>query len=726
MAAYRYGNEVLGPIRIRQMVPAFIAVTCILICLLLNWGANRQQYIILLAFQKAENALTDFRIKHGKLAPRDPRLMLLAIDDDSVQLKQSNVLSDEEIAASPALQAMMQYPFPRNFYPYLLDRLFNAGARFVVFDMLFLSETNNDPALKAALDKYRDRVVIGWNFVEDDAKRSSSIAGNGGVFQFPSRTLIPLNASPYDPLDGRLGMVNVWPDSDDIVRSAFYHKHLKSERQDYDTLAMRTATKLGEKTSIPVDTRPYLIHWTGSNIAAFSIDTGFLTYPIYEIFVPKIWESNYKNGEIFRDKIIYVGAKGNFTNDVLKTPFGPMPGVEIHLNALNSLLHGDFINETPYWINVLLIVGCGLLAGVILYRVHSPVLAFLCFSIIGVVYLGTAQIIYNQYQLLIQIFFPMACFGSIGVFGSTYEFLLEQIERRRTRATLERYVSKNLVRELLDNPETFYNKLGGVRLPITALFSDVRDFTTMTERADPTQMVMQLNEYLQGMTRIVFANQGTLDKFVGDAVMAVWGNIQTVGPANDAENAVRTALAMLESLRQLNERWASQGMTTWKIGIGINQGEAIAGNIGSTEKMDLTVIGDAVNTASRLEGLTKKYHIPLLIGPAVALHVKNKFYLQSVDRAAAKGKSHALDLYTVLGDKSQPLSKEWLDYLECHEEGVRLFRIKNFTEALEMFDSMLAHRPDDFLAQMYKERCEEFMRQPPEESWNGVVVFTEK
>lgn len=494
----------------------------------------------------------------------------------------------------------------------------------------------------------------------------------------------------------------------------------------YDSLSARVVEQIGYGDKVPQDTRERYLRWVGVPNSTFYSESGFVSYSLWEIFVPQLWKANFKNGEFFRGKVVMVGPKGNFLKDEIVTPMGVMPGPEVHLNAINALLHGAYINETLPWVNMLVIFAAGSLACAILYREKSPARVFAYLVGGSLFYVAVGQLFYNIGDRYILISYPLICFLGGGFLGFTNEFIAEQIERRRTRTMLERYVSKNLVREILDNPATLYDKVGGVRLPVTALFSDVRDFTTMTERADPTQMVTQLNEYLQEMTRIVFQYGGTLDKFVGDAVMAVWGNIQTVGTAHDADQAVRTALAMLESLRKLNEQWQSRGLQQWVIGVGINQGEAIAGNIGSNEKMDLTVIGDAVNTASRLEGLTKKYHVPLLIGPTVAAQVKEHFYLQSVDRAAAKGKTNALDLYTVLGDKAQPLSKEWLSYLECYEEGVRLFRLKNFTEALEMFESLLPYRPNDYLANLYVGRCKEYIAHPPEEGWNGVVIITEK
>lgn len=699
--------------RYRKYAPAIIcSVSTVIVCLLywvaLEWNIN--------SLLRLENLSKDSRASNGTKTERYPKLIYVAIDDLTISL---SAASPEEIAASPALTMMQRgWPFPRTVYPLILDKLFGAGAKLVIFDLLFFPPKPEDAVFRQSLDKYRGKVVLGWNLVFDGGARGRIY----NTIQLPGSPLIDQKETE---MDLSLGYVNYPTDSDGTVRKAQFRGHLSPYTQPVESLPARVVTLLGKADKIPADTDIHYFRWVGLN-AFYDSEAGFPSHSLWELFVPQLWKANYQNGEMFRDAVVMVGPKGNYLKDELVTPLGVMPGPEVHLNVINALLKGAYIHETPKFIDIICIALAGALACLILCHVKSPVWIFAYLTGVSLIYIGLGFLLYNVASLYILISFPLFCFTSSGLIGFTNEFVAEQIERRRTRATLERYVSKNLVREILDNPETFYNKVGGVRLPVTALFSDVRDFTTMTERADPTQMVSQLNEYLQEMTRIVFQYGGTLDKFVGDAVMAVWGNIRTVGTAQDADNAVRTALAMLESLRQLNERWRSRGMPTWVIGVGINQGEAIAGNIGSNEKMDLTVIGDAVNTASRLEGLTKKYHVPLLIGPTVAAQVRERFYLQSVDRAAAKGKSNALDLYTVLGEKAQPLSKEWLAYLECYEEGVRLFRIKNFIEALEMFESLLPYRPDDYLANLYIERCRKYIAEPPEANWNGVVIITEK
>src|SRR5207253_11477521 len=175
-------------------------------------------------------------------------------------------------------------------------------------------------------------------------------------------------------------------------------------------------------------------------------------------------------------------------------------------------------------------------------------------------------------------------------------------------------------------------------MPATILFSDIVGFTTLSEKADPEELVRQLNEYLSAMTNVVFQNSGTLDKFIGDAIMAVCGNVRSQGKAKDAKAAAHAALGMRRELARLNSAWQAEGRMPLGMGIGINQGDILAGNIGSQDRADLTVIGDAVNLASRLEGLTRIYGVDILVGPTAADLIRDEFHLRSVARAQVKGK----------------------------------------------------------------------------------------
>ncbi len=261
---------------------------------------------------------------------------------------------------------------------------------------------------------------------------------------------------------------------------------------------------------------------------------------------------------------------------------------------------------------------------------------------------------------------------------------------------------------------------------MTVLFSDLVGFTTLSENAHPEALVAQLNEYLTRMTSVVFSNGGTLDKFIGDAIMAVWGNVRSLGIAQDAKNCARAALGMRRELRQLNQEWRDQGRMGLGMGIGINQGEVIVGNIGSHERMDPTVIGDAVNLASRLEGLTRIYGVDILVGASAAELARDEVHLRSVARVQVKGKTKPVDVFTFIGARNEEVDPEFLKWLDVYEEGLEKFRTRDFIEAKILFSRFLEFYPDDLLAKMYLDRALEYEQQPPDEAWDAVEVFKKK
>jgi adenylate cyclase len=228
------------------------------------------------------------------------------------------------------------------------------------------------------------------------------------------------------------------------------------------------------------------------------------------------------------------------------------------------------------------------------------------------------------------------------------------------------------------------------------------------------------------MTKAVFENGGTLDKFIGDAVMAVWGNVSSRGKAEDAKACARAALAMRRELGTLNEAWHARGIAPFVIGIGINHGDVLGGNIGSQEKADPTVIGDAVNLASRLEALTRIYSVDVLLGESLAELIRDSFHLRSVARAQVKGKTRPVEIFTLVSARDQPGDAEFLKWLETYEEALRRFRDRDFTQAKILFSRFLEFYPDDYLARMYLERTLDYEQAPPDDAWNAVEVFKKK
>ena len=665
----------------------------------------------------AEYYSQDLLERLGRKTSHDPRLVLIGVDRASY----ASYFSEEEMQATPALRAISEpYPWSRDVWAALITKLADAGARAIVIDLVFAAPKQGDAALARALDKYRDHIAIGYALdqTETDQKKFVSLT-------LPSETVTKPPADGRSVVeDDRLGYVTIWPDEDDTLRRAHF-RHTGDQLQNVlppevavESLDARALRKFGRAELIPSGTEPRRFRYTARAGAYKPILIG-------DVLLPKTWEHNYGNGAFFKDKLVLIGPTASVMQDKHSTPLGEMPGPEIHLNIINAALHGEFLRETSTRISLLIIALAGSLAAALCLLFREPVKRLLLVIALGAGYWLLAKYLFEHAGIFILTAAPLTVLFIGSAVVLTFDFLLERLDKARVRKTLERYVSKNVVKELLDNPQTFFNSLTGVRKPVTILFSDVRGFTTLTENADSAQLVKQLNEYFEEMVRLVFAHHGSLDKFIGDAVMAVWGNIVSESPAADARHAVATALAMRKSLEQLNADWRTRGVTELHIGIGLNHGDVIVGNLGSTEKMELTVIGDAVNLASRLESLTKEYHLDLLLGENVAKLVGDQYLLRLVDCVQVKGKTKPVDVFTVMGEGAGQTVSLPL-WLARYEEGVRRYRQREFASAAQLFEESLNRQPEDYLCAMYLARCRALLENPPGESWNGVFVMTKK
>ena len=343
----------------------------------------------------------------------------------------------------------------------------------------------------------------------------------------------------------------------------------------------------------------------------------FAPRSIFMIFAPRYWRQNFGSGEFFRDKIVVIGAHGNWQQDEHLTPLGMMPGPELHLNAINSLLHPDFIRELPPLANAVIVIAFALVPLLLHRYLRKPYARFIALLFTEVAWLGAVFWLYDSASLFLPSFAPLIAFNLNGISGLFLDIVLERREKKQLRSTLERYVSRNVVKELLDAPDQFMRATVGEMRPVTVLFSDIRNFTRFANSLDSQALVAQLNEYFSAMVECVFAHGGTLDKFIGDAVMAVLGNAHSEGPAGDARNAVACAIAMRKNLARLNALWSASSQPRLKIGIGLNAGEVVVGNIGSASRMEFTVIGDAVNMAWRLQEYSKLADTDIVLGDSV-------------------------------------------------------------------------------------------------------------
>ncbi len=544
----------------------------------------------------------DFRFQiRGPIVSKVP-IVLVSIDQDSFD------------------ELNLPWPWPRTIHAMLIRKLAASQAKLIAFDVLF-TEPKPDPREdKALADAIRiaGNVILAAEFTEVPS-------------DFGTRTTVSLPIPLVREHALGYGPANLVTDRDGIVRRA--RRALTFQDRTFPGLAYQIYQGFVSPEALQgkeISFTPLLINFRGPA----------RTYPIvpyYRILRDEI------DPAVFRDKIVIVGAFSPSLHDIFPTPFSasePTAGVEIQANLVDTLVANDPIQPFPGWVHIAILIF--LSAITIWASFHfKPMKALI--MILG---LSGAHIFATLYLFsLHQLWMPMVP-TFLGVWliygGITLDnYIREQKERIRLRATFSKYVSSDVVEELLEDREGL--ALGGKRRHITVLFSDIRGFTSISEQIGPEQVVSLLSDYLGQVTHIVFKHGGTIDKFIGDAVFAIFGAPKSHG--DDALRAVKTGLEMIELVESLGPKWTQIIGRPLKVGVGINSGEAVVGSIGSEIRSEFTAIGDTVNLGSRLEGLTKELGVPMLISEFTAAELKDAIPLRALRQVKVTGREAPLLVY---------------------------------------------------------------------------------
>jgi adenylate cyclase len=535
------------------------------------------------------------------------------------------------------------------------------------------------------------------------------------------------------------GFINIDQDADGTLRHAMLIKRYRD--QDYfPSLAMQVVR---EYEDIPdQDIAAYIAsdgleriqfgHHTmrqSHNGTAIINYTGpYGTYPHYSM-------SDVISGatppNAFKDKIVLVGATALAIGDIRNTPFEgggeAYMGVEVHANIIDNLLHSEERGRTF------------LTRG---FREEITDLAFIVLFGLGFGYLfSTVKPLWSTITILLAltgfgwfVYFSFAREGRwlsfvipAGTLAASYlaitsfRMIFEERKKRELRRSFAQYLPPGVIAEIEKDPER-YLRPGGESKELTVMFSDIRGFTTISEGLSADELVRLLNEYLGAMTDVLFANLGTLDKYIGDAIMAFWGS--PYPQADHAERACRCAVAMPKALARLNEKWGHEGRPPIAIGIGLNTGEVSVGNMGSEKRLNWTVMGDNVNLASRLEGITKQYQIQVVISESTHKKVAGKFVCRELDKIKVKGKTQPVTIYELLDVESE--RPKYAPLLSAFDRAMNAYRSQNWRESAAQFGELLAVYPDDGPTRVFLQRALEYLENAPEADWDGVYVMKSK
>jgi adenylate cyclase len=654
--------------------------------------------------------------------PKD--IVILGVYDDSFTTKQKS-LDAATLAHVPELAYMTNaWPWNRELWARLTDRLLGAGAKLVVYDFVFNGPTPGDAHFGAVLakdsnpkDPQLDKVVIA-------SQLGGTVPGSDEMIIEPERTLVT------GPEENSVGLIKLAEDAG-LIRSIQHHYDLSTidrierarnlnqgarKHSEYSLSWVAAKKALGMAPVRDAD-RPMPLNYYGP-------DGSIETIPLQQVLLN--WDTTYKHGDYFKDKYVFVGpyAETRFY-DYYETPLDNMAGVEIQATAFANLIHNEWLTEAPDWLVLALALALGLLALAVSVGVRSVVLKMGLFASLAAFYLAATQHIFWTHLIVMPVAGAALILVSVGVFGTLYDFVLEQYERQRTLGMFESMVSPGVAGLVLNDQGDFQKRLGGQKQEVVVLFGDIRGFTAWSEHVGPDALVAQLNEHLSRMVEIVQEEGGTVQKYIGDALMAAWGDVRTLPPAEGAERAVRAGLRMQAALRELNTGWKGQaGRQALTFGIGINHGEGLVGRIGHPRRQEFTVMGDAVNVASRLESATKQYRQEILVGQSVYEMTKKIFWYRLADQMRVFGKKLPVRVYVPLAEQKDggpPLG--WLAYTEALEK----YYAREFAGAaagLREANQMMGGQ--DWLCLNYIERCEHFLYELPPVDWDGTWVLKDK
>ncbi|MFA4922650.1 MAG: adenylate/guanylate cyclase domain-containing protein [Ignavibacteriaceae bacterium] len=650
-------------------------------------------------------------------------------------------------------------PLSRYLFAKVIKNLAQAGVKAVGIDVVMSSPDRfspaNDSLLFSELRKTKNAIVAGKTEVT-------------GQQEFQMRKEHQNYDNIFFDADSAIGIVRVISDNDGVIRRYVPMMYSTASDKYLPTFGFAILNKyfnLKNDATVTVENNNFVLNNinipkydnTSMLINYYGPDNTFLHFNFLDVLDDKAfltkdekdigdeintWDNpdyGLLQSGIFKGKIVLIGSTEPEDQDIKPISFSKgekkgdnlMYGVEIHATVMQNILSRDFLSRESVEQDIALIfifTFFGFYFSSLLKEQKTKRGGFMelinILLLIGALYAlrELSFYLFSNFSYVFSITGP-AMAVAFGYIGSTaYHFIVERKQKTAIKGMFSQYVNSTVVDELIADPHKM--QLGGERKVLSIFFSDIAGFSTFSETKKPEDLVLFLNEYLSEMTRIIFENKGTLDKYIGDAVMAFWGAPLPI--ENHAYQTCRSALLMQKRLSELRTKWRGEGQTEIQVRMGINTGEVVVGNMGGSERFDYTVMGDTVNLASRLEGANKEYGTYLMLSEMTYDVVKNDFITRELDALVVKGKTQPVKVYELIAFNDEQLNQTTLDCLSLFNEGLALYKKFEFKEAATKFAEAKNIKSNDHPAFVYLKRCMHFIENPPPKNWDGVFRMTTK
>ena len=689
-------------------------------------------------FYRFESATYDLRTRmNWRLSlPEDPRQLkpiedIVIIDVDEFSLQRLGKFHN----------------WPRTYWAKAIRLLKQGGARLIGLDFIFDPDPRHPDEDQAFLQAIAEagNVVTAFYLAEADSENFLyAMPSEPANFQY-SRFVVDVPPELFyrlpagDRMDPTfsdffnasmgVGFVNIIPDPDGVTR--WLQPFMRFNEHAYPAFSIKLAMQAANVNAIQYLPTENTILFLSDEKPVWQIPTDnqgrfliayqgpyktFRYVSFYNLLMERI------DPRFFEGKIVLFGSSAAGLFDLRATPLqNRFPGVEINANVIYQMLTNTFISPLTRWNRFVFYLLTALIVGVLVVF-FRPLGGILATTLAVLLAFFGAFYALAQFHVWLPLVAPVLIILLTFSANYAYRFVIEERDKREIRRAFSHYLSPAVVDNLLKDPSKI--KLGGEKKVCTVLFSDLAGFTTLSEKLDPEELVRILNRYLTEMTNIIFENEGMLDKYEGDAIMAVFGAPIDIG--NHALKACRAALFMQRRLAELRSEWEKRRWPALHQRIGINSGEMLVGNMGSETRFDYTVMGDAVNLGARLESANKLYGTSILIGEETYKLAKDGIYARQVDLLRVKGKTQPVKVYELVALKDEAVSIETQEVIQYFERGYQHYLNRNWEWAMNQFRQVLQIKPDDGPARLYMMRCQEFIKNPPPRNWDGVFTLKQK